>query len=118
MPEIGTSGLMSEEGKRSDAAWPKPPRLSSTLPLLKDCARRNPSFAACELEARRGVAPEWRDLDINFRGSVDQRVVPREGRAAATRVRRVRRGQAPRWQGGLRRGPNHRRPDKLTPWRS
>ena len=33
MPEIGTSGLMSEEGKRSDAAWPKPPRLSSTLPI-------------------------------------------------------------------------------------
>ena len=31
MPEIGTSGLMSEDGKRSVATWPKPPRLSSTL---------------------------------------------------------------------------------------
>jgi hypothetical protein len=32
MPEIGPSGLMSGEGKRGDAAWPKLPRLSSTLP--------------------------------------------------------------------------------------
>src|SRR5438093_13533148 len=31
MPEIGTSGLMSGERKRSVAAWPKLPRLSSTL---------------------------------------------------------------------------------------
>jgi hypothetical protein len=31
MPEIGTSGLMSEDRKRSVATWPKPPRLSSTL---------------------------------------------------------------------------------------
>jgi len=31
MPEIGTSGLMSGEGKRCVAAWPKQPRLSSTL---------------------------------------------------------------------------------------
>ena len=29
--EIRTSGLMSGEGKRSVAAWPKPPRSSSTL---------------------------------------------------------------------------------------
>ena len=32
MLEIGTSGLMSGEGKRGVAAWPKLPRLSSTLP--------------------------------------------------------------------------------------
>src|SRR6266568_5249301 len=32
MPEIGTSGLMSGERKRSVAAWLKLPRLSSTLP--------------------------------------------------------------------------------------
>ncbi len=32
MLEIGTSGSMSGEGKRGDAAWPKLPRLSSTLP--------------------------------------------------------------------------------------
>ncbi|MEJ0047999.1 MAG: group II intron maturase-specific domain-containing protein [Rhodospirillales bacterium] len=31
MREIRTSGLMSGEGNRSDAAWPKPPRPSSTL---------------------------------------------------------------------------------------
>jgi len=34
MPEIGTSGSMSEDGKRSVAKWPKLPRLSSTLPNL------------------------------------------------------------------------------------
>ena len=33
MPETGTSGLMSGDGKRSDGQnWPKPPRPSSTLP--------------------------------------------------------------------------------------
>ena len=32
MPEIGTSGSMSGDRKRSDAARPKLPRLSSTLP--------------------------------------------------------------------------------------
>jgi len=31
MPETGTSGLMSGERKRNVAAWPKSPRLSSTL---------------------------------------------------------------------------------------
>src|SRR5580765_6907293 len=34
MREIRTSGLMSGDGKRSVAAWPKPPRPSSTLPLV------------------------------------------------------------------------------------
>src|SRR3954462_13438809 len=32
MREIRTSGLTSGDGKRGDAAWPKPPRPSSTLP--------------------------------------------------------------------------------------
>jgi hypothetical protein len=32
MPENGTSGSMSGDGKRSVAAWPKLPRPSSTLP--------------------------------------------------------------------------------------
>ena len=32
MPEIGTSGSMSGDGKRSVAAWPKLPRPFSTLP--------------------------------------------------------------------------------------
>ncbi len=35
MLEIGTSGSMSGEGKRGDAAWPKLPRLSSTLPIQR-----------------------------------------------------------------------------------
>src|SRR4051812_22084568 len=34
MREIRTSGLMSGDGKRSVAAWPKPPRPSSTLQLV------------------------------------------------------------------------------------
>src|SRR3977135_2004773 len=33
MPEIGTSGSMSGEWKRSVAEWPKLPRPSSTLPF-------------------------------------------------------------------------------------
>ena len=36
MLEIGTSGLMSGNGKRGVAAWPKPPRPSSTLPANID----------------------------------------------------------------------------------
>ena len=34
MPEIGTYGSMSGDGKRGDAAWPKLPRPSSTLPFF------------------------------------------------------------------------------------
>ena len=34
MPEIGTYGSMSGDGKRGDAAGPKLPRPSSTLPKL------------------------------------------------------------------------------------
>jgi hypothetical protein len=34
MPEIGTSGSMSGDGKRGVAEWPKLPRPSSTLPKL------------------------------------------------------------------------------------
>ena len=34
MPEIGTSGSMSGDGKRGVAEWPKLPRPSSTLPSL------------------------------------------------------------------------------------
>jgi hypothetical protein len=35
MPEIGTSGSMSGDGKRGVAEWPKLPRPSSTLPKAK-----------------------------------------------------------------------------------
>jgi hypothetical protein len=41
MPEIGTSGSMSGDGKRGVAEWPKLPRPSSTLPNAKS---RNVSF--------------------------------------------------------------------------
>ena len=39
MPEIGTSGSMSGDGKRSAAAWPKLPRPSSTLPSRQISSR-------------------------------------------------------------------------------
>jgi hypothetical protein len=35
LPEIGTSGSMSGDGKRGVAEWPKLPRPSSTLPNAK-----------------------------------------------------------------------------------
>ncbi len=35
MLEIGTSGSMSGERKRGVAVWPKLPRLSSTLPMMR-----------------------------------------------------------------------------------
>ena len=44
MPEIGTSGSMSVDGKRSVAAWPKLPRPSSTLPLPRGVGRGVPSW--------------------------------------------------------------------------
>jgi hypothetical protein len=57
MPESGTSGSMSGDGKRSVAAWLKLPRPSSTLPRAKpahvrlhvgywvDCYKWNQSVA-------------------------------------------------------------------------
>ena len=46
MPEIGTSGLMSEDGKRSVATWPKPPRLSSTLHIRPQRSWRSSSSSS------------------------------------------------------------------------
>jgi hypothetical protein len=43
MPEIGTSGSMSGDGKRSVAEWLKLPRPSSTLPPIE--------LLRCELSA-------------------------------------------------------------------
>jgi hypothetical protein len=39
MPEIGTSGSMSGDGKRSDAEWPQAtaPVLDSTIAALDKC---------------------------------------------------------------------------------
>ena len=45
MPEIGTSGSMSGDGKRGAAEWPKLPRPSSTLPRRPDWSRLHHSFA-------------------------------------------------------------------------
>ena len=42
----------------------------------------------------------------------------REGRAAAGRVMRARRGRWLRWRDGSRHVPNLGRPDRPTPWRS
>jgi hypothetical protein len=51
MPEIGTSGSMSGDGKRGVAEWPKLPRPSSTLPITTKPAtlhngREGPTTAA------------------------------------------------------------------------
>src|SRR5262249_22201734 len=44
MPEIGTSGSTSGDGKRRVAAWPKRPRPSSTLPQARRCWISSPSY--------------------------------------------------------------------------
>ena len=62
MLEIGTSGSMSGEGKRGVAAWPKLPRLSSTLPdgaaLRRQTARlaRRNARRHCRGSRRSGVS--------------------------------------------------------------
>src|SRR5215813_2348132 len=53
MPEIGTSGSTSGDGKRSVAAWPKRPRPSSTLPNTKSCDARSSPEPAPAATARR-----------------------------------------------------------------
>ena len=53
MPEIGTSGSMSGDGKRGVAEWPKLPRPSSTLPSR----RFGPAAICLEL----GVKPTCQD---------------------------------------------------------
>ena len=51
MREICMSGLMSGEGKRSVAAWPKPPRPSSTL-LKRGKSDATDAEAICEAVSR------------------------------------------------------------------
>src|SRR6266404_6467384 len=58
MPEIGTSGSMSGDGKRSVAEWPKLPRPSSTLPSRT--SRREPVSQAVTL-ARGGRQARFSD---------------------------------------------------------
>jgi hypothetical protein len=52
MPEIGTSGSMSGDGKRSVAAWPKLPRPSSTLPW-----QNTAHGAVCPQPAKAAIHP-------------------------------------------------------------
>src|SRR3954462_10730997 len=82
MREIRTSGLMSGDGKRGDAAWPKPPRPSSTLP---DAHR-----AALQAIVEQGPIPaihgvvRWRLIDLiawlweEFRLSLSKQTLSRE----------------------------------------
>jgi hypothetical protein len=59
MPQLGTSGSMSGDGKRSVAEWPKLPRPSSTLP--KRTSRR------CQFMSGFGGNSEVTRGDGNFR---------------------------------------------------
>jgi hypothetical protein len=64
MPEIGTSGSMSGDGKRSVAEWPKLPRPSSTLPKR---TYRDDLLFVCfwgEADMHRGVA--WNDPERSY----------------------------------------------------
>jgi hypothetical protein len=53
MPEIGTSGSMSGDGKRGVAEWPKLPRPSSTLPKRTCPSRQSMSAYWGEADSRR-----------------------------------------------------------------
>ena len=57
MPEIGTSGSMSGDGKRGVAEWPKLPRPSSTLPSRHFAATQH--FGRFWGEAEMGRAAEF-----------------------------------------------------------
>ena len=57
MPEIGTSGSMSGDGKRGVAEWPKLPRPSSTLPS-RQAASFGPTVA-------NGALRTWLDLQLD-----------------------------------------------------
>ena len=57
MPEIGTSGSMSGDGKRGVAEWPKLPRPSSTLPKRQFLRRNHTSEV--------GVKPTCQDSSTN-----------------------------------------------------
>src|SRR3954463_14503736 len=75
MRVIRTSGLTSGDGKRGVAAWPKPPRPSSTLPDAHRAA----------LQAR------WRLVDLiawvweEFRITISKQTLSRELRALGYR---------------------------------
>jgi len=61
MRETRMSGLMSGDGKRSDAIWPKPPRPSSTLPIAKSACRH----AACTVPSGAPQSPSPKTLPFS-----------------------------------------------------
>jgi hypothetical protein len=63
MPEIGTSGSMSGDGKRSVAAWPKRPRPSSTLPYRTCRVKLAMSALRAEADMPRPPAPYQSDAN-------------------------------------------------------
>src|ERR1700730_355987 len=79
MREIRTSGLMSGEGKRSVAAWPKPPRPSSTL-LKRGKNDATDAEAICEAVTR----PNMRFVPVK---SADQQAVLMLHRTRALLIR-------------------------------
>src|SRR6202043_749592 len=72
MREICMSGLMSGEGKRSVAAWPKPPRPSSTL--LK--AQKNDDRDA-EAIAEAATRPTMRFVELKSEEQLDMQTLHR-----------------------------------------
>ena len=72
MREIRTSGLMSGEGKRSVAAWPQPPRPSSTL--LK--AQKNDDRDA-EGIAEAATRPTMRFVELKSQEQLDMQTLHR-----------------------------------------
>src|ERR1700758_1173797 len=52
MPEIGTSGSMSGDGKRGVAEWPKLPRPSSTLPKRHLVRRKDMSEVEVKADSK------------------------------------------------------------------
>jgi hypothetical protein len=55
MPEIGTSGSMSGDGKRGVAEWPKLPRPSSTLPKRHLVRRKDMSEVEVKADMPRSL---------------------------------------------------------------
>src|ERR1700688_2074228 len=72
MREIRTSGLMSGEGKRSVAAWPKPPRPSSTLLKAQKNDDRDP-----EGIAEAATRPTMRFVELKSQEQLDMQTLHR-----------------------------------------
>src|SRR5215204_1105768 len=63
MPEIGTSGSMSGDGKRSGAEWSKLPRPSSTLPSRQ--FTKTDQFGRNRRHSGHAANPAARRSDVN-----------------------------------------------------